>query len=276
MSTIVVKEQYRLGDLDFARCFDHAIGVLRERFKPVVLVFAVVALPPILLYFVLDLVFGFSIALYADEFDSMAPEAFFALFFRGMAAVTGFSLFFQLIMLYLSGFVSYVVGMYYLDAAVSISSALRFTLGRIVPLVFAHILYVLVVAVGTLLCVIPGIYLGVLLYLFIPAVLFENAGPIQALTRSKDLILHGEFMRIFFLWLALGFVGAPLGILSFVVPYPAVDLLIQSLAGAVLQMFVAAVVTVIYFSLRCKHESLDLEILASQLDLEAAEEAPAL
>ena len=276
MTTVVVKETYRLGDLDFARYFDHAIGVLRELFRPVLFAFLVIALPPMLVYFAIDLVMGFSQGLYADSIEGMTPEAFMAFWIRGMTATSAYTVLYQLIMIFLCSVVSYMVGMYYLGQSMRLGESMRFTLARFIPLVIAHILYMVAFTVGMIFCVIPGIYLGVIFYIFVPAILFENAGPLEALRRSSRLVLQGEFLRILFIWLALGLLGLPMAVFEFIALNAAMQHLMQSVVGVVLQLFAAALVTVVYFSLRCKHEALDLEILANHIDLEAAEEAPAL
>jgi len=276
VTTIVVKESYRLGNLDFARYFDHAIGVLRELFRPVAAAYLMLLLPPLLVFLVIDLAFGFSAGMTADSIDGMTPEAFFAFWIRGVGAVTSYSLLFQILLVYLCAMVSLMVGMHYLGTPVTLGEAFRFVLSRFFKIIVAHIVYFLVVSVGFMLCFVPGIIFGVWLYIFVPAILFEDAGPMQALQRSRHLISQGEFLRILFIWFALGFVGAPVALVDFIIPEPAVVFFLQTLVGAVLQVFGAALVTVVYFSLRCKHEALDLEILASHIDLEDAAEAQAL
>lgn len=89
------------------------------------------------------------------------------------------------------------------------------TLGRFVPLMLTALLMTVLVYVGTLLLIIPGIYLGVAYLLAIPLVAERGLSPWQALETSRKAISQHWF-KAFFLFLVLGLIMAisiiPLGI----------------------------------------------------------------
>ena len=276
MSTVVVKEPYRLGNLDFARYFDHAIGVILDRFRPIAIAFLCIAIPPLLVYYLVDLAFGFSLALDYGEEELMDPEYMLDFWFRGFGMTMAFTFLYQIMMVPMYAAIVYLVGMHYLGTEVSMRASFRFILPRLFAIVVANVAYNIAVTVGMMFCIVPGVLLAVWFYLYIPVMIFEQAGPFAAFGRSRDLVSQGEFLRIFFVFLALGFLGTQMGLISMILPSPELEFMFSSFSGALLQAFTAALVTIIYFSLRAKHESLDLEILASQIDLDSAAESPAL
>ncbi|MEK1904214.1 MAG: hypothetical protein AAAB13_00410 [Pseudomonas sp.] len=89
------------------------------------------------------------------------------------------------------------------------------TLGRFVPLAVTALLMTVLVYIGTLLLIIPGIYLGVAYLLAIPLVAERGLTPWQALETSRKAISQHWF-KAFFLFLALGLIMAlsiiPLGV----------------------------------------------------------------
>lgn len=77
-----------------------------------------------------------------------------------------------------------------------IGAALQASLPRVLALFLMLILFSLAVAIGTLLLIIPGIILMVSLLLCYPTALFDNKGPVSALTESHRLV-WGSWWRTF-------------------------------------------------------------------------------
>ena len=69
-----------------------------------------------------------------------------------------------------------------------IGAALQASLTRLPALFLMMILFMLALMLGTLLLIIPGIILMVSLVLCFPTALFENKGPVAALTESHRLV----------------------------------------------------------------------------------------
>lgn len=87
--------------------------------------------------------------------------------------------------------------------------------GRFVPLLITGLLMMVLVYVGLLLFVLPGIYLSVAYMLAIPLVVERGLSPWEALETSRKAITQHWF-KVFFLFLVLGLILAvsiiPLGI----------------------------------------------------------------
>ena len=58
----------------------------------------------------------------------------------------------------------------------------------LLPILFASILYGLAVAGGMVLLIIPGLFLMVSMYLYMPVIVVEGKGPFEALKRSFNLV----------------------------------------------------------------------------------------
>lgn len=88
-------------------------------------------------------------------------------------------------------------------------------LGLFVPLLITALLMTALIYIGTLLFVIPGIYLGVAYMLAIPLVIERGLSPWQALETSRKAI-NQHWFKVFGLFLALGVIMIigmiPLGI----------------------------------------------------------------
>lgn len=95
-------------------------------------------------------------------------------------------------------FVMYVVGTYFFIVAVkradnlfrNLNTGGEFTFGvrRLGWVLLFWLLYGLIAGTGLLLCIIPGIIFGVLLYVGDLSVILEKSGPIEGLKRSFNLV----------------------------------------------------------------------------------------
>lgn len=169
----------------------------------------------------------------------------------------------------------------YLGEEVGWRSSLRFALRRLPAIVLLTILSGLLVGLGTLLCVIPGIYLFVGYSVAIPVLLVEGAGPGRALGRSRELV-KGRwwgtcgvavvgYLLVSIVSLAL--TGLVVGV-AFANPArnTVTGFILNTLAATVGSMIAtpaaAAFVTVLYIDLRVRKEGFDLLLLARRLGVE--------
>jgi hypothetical protein len=81
-------------------------------------------------------------------------------------------------------------------ADLGIGAALQASLPRVPTVFVMMILFMLAVMIGTLLLIIPGIILMVSLLLCYPTAMFDNKGPVSALTESHRLV-WGNWWRTF-------------------------------------------------------------------------------
>jgi hypothetical protein len=70
----------------------------------------------------------------------------------------------------------------------SIGDALNVVAGRLVDVIVASVLVMVIVGVGMLLLVVPGVIAGFFLIFTLPAVLLDNQGALDALKRSFNLV----------------------------------------------------------------------------------------
>lgn len=88
----------------------------------------------------------------------------------------------------------------------SLGEALAAALPRIIPVILASLLYTLLVGLGFVALIIPGLILMSMFWTVVPIVVMEGLGPASALTRSADLTkgfrwrVLGLFLVIILIW----------------------------------------------------------------------------
>ncbi|MDQ1444399.1 MAG: hypothetical protein QOI20_863 [Acidimicrobiaceae bacterium] len=157
--------------------------------------------------------------------------------------------------------------------------SLRFAAARLRSLIWLALLSLLLLGVGLVLCVVPGVYLWTAWSVAIPVLLLENQKGMSALRRSRDLV-RGHWWRVF-VCLIVSFIlagvitGVFQGVLAGVV-FGAHNEVVSAVASAMASIaasalvtpFTAAVSIVIYFDLRVRKEGFDIELLARTLGVD--------
>ena len=103
----------------------------------------------------------------------------------------------------------------YLGTEITVGQAYRFVWPNFLNLIGAGILVVLVVYLGLLLLVVPGIIFGLWFALTTPAIVVENLKVIEGMSRSKALASGnlGKILSVGFLIIVISWVAAiPFGI----------------------------------------------------------------
>lgn len=116
------------------------------------------------------------------------------------------------------------------------------------------------------LLIIPGIYLTVCWALVAPVVVVEGDYGFAALTRSRELVV-GTWWRCAAIVVLTGIITTLLPLL-FATLFAFIPLLGPVLSGVVQSIMVTwglAVVTALYFDLRCRKENFDIQQLAAQV-----------
>lgn len=131
----------------------------------------------------------------------------------------------------------------------SVKASLRFAASKLPSVWAVTLLFGVIVFFGTLALYVPGIILGIMFSLALPAVLIENCGVLDSLGRSRALVGH-RWLKTFALFLLLG--------LIFIVPAVVVDLvgtlfgplnyLVVSLLSAFYTPIIPIFLTVYYYS----------------------------
>jgi hypothetical protein len=161
--------------------------------------------------------------------------------------------------------------------------SLGFALRRFLSILWIVILGGLVILIGLVFCLLPGIWLWVSFAVALPVLMTEGLRGRKALGRSFRLVRGRWWRTLVLLVLAFLLVSIVAGIVSFAVAAvafvrpdnPFVLFLIGALsstAGALVTTpFSAAYHTVLYFDLRVRKEGFDLQLLAQSLGVEPPE-----
>lgn len=165
---------------------------------------------------------------------------------------------------------------------VSLGGGYRRALASILPLIGASILAAILIGLGFVLFVVPGILLSVMFFAVYPAIVVEGEGPLSALGRSRE-IAEGGWARIFGIlfvtWLivflpTMALFGG-LGFLAALNPAAAEGLTGGALnagvqaagvvVGALTTPYMVAALVTLYYDRRVRNEALDLELATEQV-----------
>jgi hypothetical protein len=239
-----------LRPLSLGEVLDTGFGLYRALFVPLVIITVVCRVLPTLLGIYVTTGGGFlqhPVAGLVQLVLAFATTAF------GVAAVT------------------YVVSGHYLGQDITANTALRQAATRIIPLSILGLFQAVVVGVGFLLLIIPGIILGAGLSLSTVALVIERLPPTAAMDRSWKLTrgFRGKVLLTIFVAGLLFII--PAMILAVIVGIGAalgrITPVAVQVVTAVLQVFVFpyvyAVITVLYYDLRVRKEGFDLDLLAA-------------
>lgn len=117
----------------------------------------------------------------------------------------------------LAGAAFWLVDQHLKQRTPSLGNSLDQAVSRAVPLVFGSILLVLIVSLGMLLFVLPGIYWGVRLAFTLYAIALEDKGATEGLGYSWNLV-RGRWWGVFWAFLAVGLIfGIAILMISFFV-----------------------------------------------------------
>jgi hypothetical protein len=181
---------------------------------------------------------------------------------------------------FLSGFITVIVGHAVLGKPVSFAQAWEEFKPRLLPLLGATLLSGLVITVGLILCIVPGIWLWVLFALVTPALVLERCGVGTAFGRSKALV-NGAWWRTFGIllltvvigWVISWIISLPFGLMgaattSFssdpTAALSAGSLVLSTIGGIIASTitlpFTAAVTVLVYVDRRMRAEGMDIEL----------------
>lgn len=136
----------------------------------------------------------------------------------------------------------------------SVADLVRRVLPVLGPLIGASIVYGLGVFLGSLLLVVPGLYLGTIWIAASPVIVVEERPVFEALGRSRQLV-QGSGWRVFGLMLITGVIAVvPLLLAVQLVSGPILRVVLTALAGAIVAPFGGLVDAILYFKLLGIHE----------------------
>ncbi|MEM6473835.1 MAG: hypothetical protein AAF802_30045 [Planctomycetota bacterium] len=167
-----------------------------------------------------------------------------------------------------TGAMTYAVASEYLGRPTTVGASVGTAFRKFFPLLLTSVLMFIIVYIGLILCIIPGLYFLVRYSLATYAVVLEGKMGISALKRSSELMTSDRtknYNSLVLLWLLLGAIGFGVGAVTSIIPQAHVALVVSVLIQAVLASFGAAAFAIFYFSCRCKAENFDLMLLAEAM-----------
>ena len=160
----------------------------------------------------------------------------------------------------------------YLGRPASAQGSFKHALKVLLPLIFTSFIAWILIFLGSLLFLIPGIWLTFRYWFTSYIVVIEGTKGRAALKRSRAL-MKGNMGTGFVLALLLFVIGLAVSMVVAFVPVQVIAILVQVLIQAALFIFGAAASAVFYFSCRCKLENFDLTVLADTVGKEVTDEA---
>jgi hypothetical protein len=153
----------------------------------------------------------------------------------------------------------------YLGEQSSVGGSFAYALRILLPLLGALILSAILVFIGFILFVIPGIIIAIRLSLIAQACVVEGRGGTVAISRSRELT-RGSVGKIFGIYLVIWAIGffANLAIFS-VWGQGIMANMVNYGVSIIIGAYASAVWVVTYFERRCDLEAFDLEMLAESL-----------
>lgn len=178
------------------------------------------------------------------------------------------------------GALAIAVSRRYLNEEVTVADAYHAIGARWGPLIATALILGLAIGAGTLFCLVPGIYLGVL-WMFATAVIALEAitSPTEAAKRSNELV-QGEWWRCFRTYAVLSILvsivtqalampltlASTLGLMQHNMALAqAINQGVATAAGVLVQPVLMVGLVMLYYDLRIRKEGFDLELLAQAL-----------
>ena len=238
---------------------ERSFSILGRNFVPFFLLSAVAALPYLAFY----LTIGAVPAAGADPAARVNAAAMVSPAAVGLPLILGFVL-------------KMIVQAMILNAAfqdmrgrkVSIGESFRVGLSRFFPIIGIIILMGLGILLGMILLFVPGIILMLMWYVALPACVVEGLGPITSLGRSAALT-KGHRWQILGLILVVGIVGGIIGAVAGAIgaTFGLVGIaIVQYLVQAIVGVYGAVLIIVLYRDLRVAKEGIGTEQIAAVFD----------
>lgn len=132
----------------------------------------------------------------------------------------------------------------------TLRSSLDYVVTRLVDIIVASIIIGVILVIGFILFIIPGVIFGIMFILTMQVVVLEGKNPIEALDRSRRLV-GGRWTLTFILILIL----LILLILANVIP------IVGWILVMIVKSYMTVVLTMLYYSLRAREEQLPPQVI---------------
>jgi hypothetical protein len=137
----------------------------------------------------------------------------------------------------------------------SLEGAVGFTAHKLLSLLAAAILLGIIIVLGLIALVVPGIILGLMFSLTISAIMIENVGAIEGMSRSRALVSHRWF-KTFALLLIIGIILAVVSTIAGLIasPLKPYDWVLSNIISALIAPILPITLSVHYYSMRAREQ----------------------
>jgi hypothetical protein len=252
--------RYEIRELDIGGVLDHAINLTKDNFWLFLKIALVLMVP-------FNIISGLILAWDMPEIAAMSNPAqvgatlqpVVTKFLIEIWVIAGINM--LLVFPLTDAATTYAIANSYLGKPVGVVTAYQRALKVFVPLIITWILTYIVICIGFVLLIVPGIIFALWFMLVSRVVVIEGTWGPAAMKRSKQL-MKGNMGNGFVLAIIMVVIGAAFNWLPRIVSLVEVRVLVSSILQAILTIFFSAAWVVFYFSCRCKAENFDLTMLA--------------
>ncbi len=137
----------------------------------------------------------------------------------------------------------------------SLMEASRFTVSKLLSLLAASIVTTILIVLGTMALIVPGIILSIMFFLVTPTIIIEGKGAINSLSRSKKLVDSRWFKTFVFMLI----IGAAVMFVSFIgtligAPFGRFSWVASSVIVAFIEPIIPISTTVYYYSMLAREK----------------------
>ena len=135
----------------------------------------------------------------------------------------------------------------------NLQTSFHFTLTKLLPLLAASIITGILIILGLVALVVPGVILALMFSLVYPAIMLEGTGVLGSLSRSRELVSN-RWLKTLGLLLLLGIIVAiATGVFVLIAsPFGIVGPLVSGILTALVTPIVAIATTLYYYSMRAR------------------------
>lgn len=205
------------------------------------------------------------------------PSMFFAKMIPSYIAMFGIGTFGGIMQVIAMGATTWAVSSCYLGKKPTILESYKAVLPKVGPFIVTFILMYIALMIGLVLCVLPGIFVAVVLAFVPQVIILEDLKYTDAIKRSYQLALP-HWGRIFVtalismivIWTASALISAPIQIATVIFKENIswiymLSQLVQGLTGAITTPVMVIVLVLMYYDIRVRQEGFDVEMLAASI-----------
>lgn len=262
--------RYEIREMSLGGILDTGIVLFRDHFKKLYLICCCGYLPALLVFNIVgvfiqetmqrDIV---SAQQERDPFAVLNAELPFFFYLIGFLIVMGL-----IILPITNAAVTLAVAEEFQGRSISVKESLRRALPIWLPMLWTTILSGLVISLGFLMCIIPGVIFALFYYVINQVVVVEGQSGVDAMRRSWALMkdnIGNAFILSIVIFIIQICIMIPPALLMTEGGWLLVNKTIESLFQPLVLMFNSCVYVSIYFSARCRHEQFDMYMLAQSL-----------